>query len=144
LAYSSYVSVELRAEEGLRDRIVKQAKDKGVKVIVAFHDFEKTPSVDDIVKTLGECEAAGADVAKVAYMPKTRVDVVNVLAAQVSCGLSTPVIALSMGELGSISRVAGPALGGYLTFAAPSGENKTAPGQFSVDEMRQLAKMLWG
>ncbi|MBI5036181.1 type I 3-dehydroquinate dehydratase, partial [Candidatus Micrarchaeota archaeon] len=37
------VDVELATASGLRQKVEKKAKEKGVKVILSFHDFEGTP-----------------------------------------------------------------------------------------------------
>ncbi|MBD3388649.1 MAG: type I 3-dehydroquinate dehydratase [Candidatus Altiarchaeales archaeon] len=143
LEHADYVTVELRAEEKLRNQLIEEVKSAGVKVVIAFHDFEKTPPSDEIIALLKEEESAGADIAKVAFKPETRADVVEVLRAQASSGLKIPVIALSMGELGGLTRVVGPLLGGFITFAAVSHEKRTAPGQYTLDEMKALKEILW-
>jgi 3-dehydroquinate dehydratase I len=142
LEHADYVSVELKAFPELRDEVISAARKAKVKVIVAYHDFKATPPAKEIVKVLHAEEKAGADIAKVAYMPKSKADVATLLSAMAGCGLRIPVIALSMGELGSVSRIAGPMMGGYLTFAAPTKKKRAAPGQYTLDEMNAVRKVL--
>jgi len=144
LSLASYVSVELKTDPSLRDELILSARKASVKVIVAYHDFKSTPSVKEIIGVLGAEESCGADIAKVAFMPKTTEDVVNVLSAQTLCGLSIPVLALSMGKLGAWSRIVGPMLGGFASFAAPSNLTSTAEGQYTVSEMQAFKDALWG
>ncbi len=143
LSFVDYVTVELNMDAGLRDKLASEARAKSVKVVVANHDFEKTPSFHQIVEVLRREERAGADIAKVAYMPSSEDDVYAVLSAQLLSGIKIPAIALSMGELGRITRVVGPMLGGYLTFASTSHDSGTAPGQYTVDEMKSIKEALW-
>ena len=143
LEYADYVSVELKMEKRFQDALIMEAGRKGVKVIVCQHDFEKTPPAQEIIELLTKMESVGADIAKVAFQAKNRLDVVNVLGAQVAADLKIPVIALSMGPLGKASRVAGPMLGGYLMFAAPANGKSTASGQYTLDEMKQIRRLVW-
>jgi 3-dehydroquinate dehydratase I len=141
LEYADFVSVELRMRKGLRDGLVRAAKRRGVKVIIGYHDFKKTPSAKVIAGILERQEDAGADVAKVAFMPKCRADVVAVLAAQASANVRIPVVAISMGALGKVTRIAGPMMGGFIAFASVG--KGTAAGQFTVDEMARVGGVLW-
>jgi 3-dehydroquinate dehydratase type I len=143
LEYADYVSIELKTEPRFRDSFVVEAGRKGVKVIIAYHDFKGTPPRHEIVDILRKEEAACADIAKVAFKPRDYSDVLNVMKAQVTAGLKIPVIALSMGELGRVSRIISPMLGGYLTFAAPSADRKAAEGQYTLDEMREIRGLIW-
>ncbi|MFH0862591.1 MAG: type I 3-dehydroquinate dehydratase [Candidatus Altiarchaeota archaeon] len=138
MVHADYVSIELKTYSGLRDELVLAAQKAKAKAIIAYHDFKSTPPLEEIIKVLKAEARAGADIAKVAYMPRTAADVTAVLMAQASCGLRIPVIALSMGEKGSPSRIAAPMLGGYLTFAAPSAGKKAAAGQYTLDEMNTV------
>jgi len=63
--------------------------------------------------------------------------------AQVKADIGIPVIALSMGEFGKISRVACPALGGYLSFASARQGKQTADGQLTVSQMHMIKRILW-
>jgi len=138
LPYIQYITIELNTEEKLRDDLIKKAKDAKVKVIVAFHDFEKTPSLDEIKKILGKESDACADVAKVAFMPKNTQDVLNVIKATVESDSPSDVITLSMGELGKASRIVCPLLGSMLTYASASENKKAAAGQLTVRELKKV------
>lgn len=144
LPFIQYVTIELNTGAGLRDALVDKAKEKGVKVIVAYHDFEETPPLDEIKDTLKRELEAGADVAKVAFTPKNTGDVLAVLQATAEHTLSIPVITLSMGELGRASRIIGPLLGSHLTYAAAAGDKKAAPGQLTVDELKKILTTISG
>jgi len=139
LPYCRYVSVELRMESKLRQLLVKKAKKAGVKVIIASHDFSKTPRPEAIVKLIREEKKAGADIAKVAFMAKRREDVLALMQALSAGKKIIPVIALSMGEEGRISRVLAPYFGSFLTFAAASNGKASAPGQLTIEEVKRFS-----
>jgi 3-dehydroquinate dehydratase type I len=141
--YADYMSVELRCYPDMRDEIVSTCRKNKVKVVMTYHDFSCTPAKSEIVDILKAQQAAGADIAKVAFLPRDYVDVMNVLGAQLECGLKIPIIALSMGEIGRVSRIAGPMMGGYLTFAASKRDKGTACGQYSLDDMNSIRKLIW-
>lgn len=142
IKFSDYLSIELRTKEVLRDRIIDKAKERGVKVIVSYHDFERTPDKDEILKILKKEKEANADIAKIAFTPRSYEDVLRTMEVLSENKLEIPIIAISMGELGKISRVLGPLFGSYLTFASVSKEKYSAPGQLTVDELRKIFDIL--
>ena len=79
-----------------------------------------------------KCFELGAGVAKLAVKAVTRADVARVLALYDD---ERVVVALAMGELGVISRVAAPMLGAPFTFVAADAASATAPGQLTAEQM---------
>lgn len=134
------VDVEV-ARPGARD-LVGDAHAAGARVVASSHDFSGTPTEEELVARLGVMEASGADVAKIACTPHTPGDVLAVLSAQAWAvrGLRIPVIGISMGDLGGITRIAGSGLGCAATFATV-GES-SAPGQFDADRVRFALDLL--
>jgi 3-dehydroquinate dehydratase-1 len=49
-----------------------------------------------------------------------------------------PIIAVSMGDAGKISRVVAPLLGAYLTYASLRKGKESAPGQLSFEEVKRI------
>lgn len=131
------------ARPGARD-LVADAHAAGALVVASSHDFSGTPTEEELIARLADMEALGADVAKVACTPHTPDDVLAVLSAQAWAvrGLGIPVIGISMGDLGGITRIAGAALGCAATFATV-GES-SAPGQFDADRVRFVLDLLGG
>jgi len=99
------------------------------RVIVSSHDFEKTPAADDMVSLMRAMQATKPDLIKLAVMPKTGRDVLALLDAtdRIASSGSCPVITVSMGKEGRISRLAGGTFGSVMTFA--SHRDGSAPGQ---------------
>jgi len=135
-----YVSIEFKTEKILLDKIIESAKKKKIKVIISNHNFQETPKKEEILNILELEEKAGADIAKVAFMPKNYSDVLTVLSVLVDNDLKIPVIAISIGKLGKISRVIGLLMGSYLTFASVEKGRESAVGQMGVDEVREALK----
>lgn len=118
------------------------ASGTGCRVILSSHDFEKTPSTEEMVRRLKRMEELGADVAKLAVMPKNRQDVLNLLQATLTAEetLSVPVVTMSMGSMGVVSRICGSLTGSAMTFAS-AGE-ASAPGQIPVEQMTDILKKI--
>ena len=136
------LDIELFHEEEVVRRVIESAKEQNIAVLMSSHDFQKTPAKDEIVARLMQMERMGADLAKIAVMPKSREDVLTLLAASsiANTCMDIPVIAISMGNLGSISRVAGRVFGSAITFGA--GAKASAPGQLEAGKLKEILELL--
>lgn len=116
--------------------LVAEAKAGGYDVVGSCHDFTATPSAAQITQKLAQITAAGADITKVAYMPRTAQDVAALRhAAHDFAGAypHQPLIAISMGQLGAPSRTD---LANCLTFATIADGAASAPGQATIAYVR--------
>lgn len=117
-------------------RCFKAAKAAGIPIIASSHDFTSTPSLTGLLDRLDAMAAMGADVCKIAVMPRDAGDVLTLLEAtrRWSAGSSIPLISMSLGPLGVISRVSGQIFGSCATFAS-LGDAVSAPGQLPIPEL---------
>ena len=116
--------------------LVAEAKAGGYDVVGSCHDFTATPSAAQITQKLVQITADGADITKVAYMPRTAQDVAALRhAAHDFAGAypHQPLIAISMGQLGAPSRTD---LVNCLTFATIADGVASAPGQATIAYVR--------
>lgn len=136
------VDVELFNEEADVLRLIETAHKNNVKVVMSNHDFDKTPAKEEIVSRLIRMEALGADLPKIAVMPKSAGDVLTLLDATntVSEKANQPIITMSMAGTGVISRLAGEVFGSAMTFGAA--KKASAPGQIDVNELRHVLDLL--
>lgn len=111
-------------------------------LVLSFHDFQQTPSAQVLAQRFAQAEQMGADVAKVAVMPRSTEDVLALLSAtlQASRALDIPVVSMAMGGLGAVSRVCGASFGSALTFAV--GQSASAPGQMPIDDLSAALAVL--
>lgn len=132
------VDIELSCESC--HELIELAKSAGMKTIISYHNFEETPSKEDMSKKFKEMEELGGDIPKIAVMPKNFSDVLTLLetANEVS-EENSPIIAISMGNMGKISRIT-PQTGTALTFA--SCKTASAPGQIKAEKIDEYLKML--
>ena len=123
--------------------LIEEARTAGAAVVCSSHDFHKTPPRAELVSRMVAMQQAGADLPKVAVMPQSRTDVLELLAATAEMAdlhPETPVITMSMGALGAVSRLAGEAFGSAMTFANPG--QASAPGQVPLEVVNQVLDAL--
>ncbi len=111
-------------------------RENGVKLILSYHNFQQTPDAAELDRRFHDAERLGADIAKVAVMPNNLEDVLALLAAtlRAKATLRIPIMSMSMGGDGSLTRLFGWAFGSAITFAV--GESGSAPGQIAIEDMR--------
>lgn len=122
---------------------IKKMQEMGVHVIASHHDFEETPSPNVMNMLLEKMCIGGADIVKLAVMPKCHEDVLNLLAVTSNFCIENPdkpVITMSMGKLGSISRLCGETFGSCVTFGAHRAVS--APGQFKMEWLSEVIDVL--
>lgn len=122
--------------------LVALAHQQGVKVIMCNHDFDVTPAQSEIVKRLTMMEEKGADIAKIAVMPNSAKDVLTLLAAteERHNQAEIPLITMSMGQLGMVSRLCGEVFGSSASFGAA--DQGSAPGQAPVGQLQEVLALL--
>ena len=118
------------------DKLIKELQELGAKVIVSSHDFKKTLPKDEIIKRLCRMQELGADIVKMAVMPQSAKDVLELLAATEEMNrlhAKQTIVTMSMSGQGVISRLAGELIGSALTFG--SAGKASASGQIDVGEL---------
>ncbi|MFL9575946.1 type I 3-dehydroquinate dehydratase [Acinetobacter baumannii] len=136
--FMDWLDVEMFRDQKVVSEIVQKAHQKKVLVVMSNHDFQKTPSQDEIEKRLLKQDQMGADVLKIAVMPKSKQDVFTLMNAtlKVSQKTTKPLLTMSMGQLGTISRVATANMGGSYSFGMIG--QASAPGQIDVTKLKQI------
>ena len=118
------------------DSLIEELKELGSKVIVSSHDFNKTPQKNEMRRRLCEMQKMGADIVKLAVMPQSVKDVLELLAATEEMNrlyAKQPIVTMSMAGQGVISRLAGELVGSAMTFGTAG--KASASGQIDVKEL---------
>ena len=137
------IDVEVFSGDDAVKNIIQTAHAHGVKVIASNHDFEGTPAREELVARLCKMQDLGADILKIAVMPQTRSDVLTLLSVteeMSSRHTSRPVITMSMGRTGTLSRLCGEVFGSAVTFA--SFGKVSAPGQIAIEDLKAGLRLL--
>jgi 3-dehydroquinate dehydratase-1 len=119
------------------------AREHTVRVILSFHDLQATPGHDVLVATISDMVGQGADIAKIACMPREPGDVLRLLEVTLTARRMFPAIPLctmSIGNLGVLTRAAGFLFGSDMSFAV--GTAASAPGQIPIAELRAMIEAL--
>lgn len=137
------IDVEVFTGDEIVKEIIAGAHANGVKVVASNHDFDKTPDKDDIVGRLRKMQLLGADIPKIAVMPRNKRDVLTLLAATEEMATDyadRPIITMSMGGTGFISRVCGEVFGSSCTFGAVG--KVSAPGQMNAVDLDTVLNLI--
>lgn len=132
------IDFEMSNDAAHIDVVRKTARVNDIKLILSFHNFSFTPALETLEQRFLQAEQLGADIAKVAVMPRNAEDVLTLLGATLSASqkLTIPLISIAMGPHGSLTRLFGWAFGSALTFA--TGAASSAPGQMPIEDLNTV------
>ena len=137
------LDVELFMDDICVQETIKAAHEKAIKIVMCNHDFDKTPTKEEIVSRLCKMQEKNADICKIAVMPQSSDDVLRLLEATNEMNdkhADRPIVTMSMGQLGMVSRMCGEVFGSAMTFGAA--KKASAPGQVPVAELRKILRTL--
>jgi len=110
----------------------------GAALLVSFHDFTRTKSLDQAARRI---EAFEPDFVKVVSTARTLADNLTVLRLIENLSLRAQVVGIAMGEEGLVSRILGPRAGATFTFASSGDGVETAPGQVTAHTLVDLYRI---
>ncbi|UCE57192.1 MAG: type I 3-dehydroquinate dehydratase [Desulfobacterales bacterium] len=138
------VDIELCNDTAFITAILETAELSGIKVILSFHDFEKTSEEVVIIDRLIRAQDLGAHIAKAAVMPNNHRDIIVLLNTTIKAkaeALQIPIVKMSMGKLGIVTRIVGGLFGSDITFAI--GKISSSPGQIPIGELRKAMAIIY-
>lgn len=133
------IDVEIFSGDEVVKENIANIHEANVFVVGSNHDFFKTPNKEDIVSRLCKMQDMGADIPKIAVMPTCTEDVLTLLSATNEMNTKyadCPIITMSMGPMGVISRLSGEVFGSSMTFGAVG--QVSAPGQIPVEQLANV------
>ena len=136
-----FLDLELAAEAAWR-REVRERRGR-TKLILSWHDFSGTPETSQLEAVLEKMLAEEAEILKLvtyARQPEDNLRVLSLIPKARAAGRE--IIAFCMGPLGKWSRLVAPFLGSYLTFAPFTKKGASAPGQLTVNDVKDLWRTL--
>ncbi|MBO6150794.1 MAG: type I 3-dehydroquinate dehydratase [Clostridium sp.] len=137
------IDIELSRGDDFMKDMVARAHDRGIAVVASCHAFRNTPPKEELVETMRRMQVLGADIAKYAVMPNSPRDVIELLDATLTMQEKyddTPLITMSMGKPGIVSRLCGEVFGSCLTFGTAGASS--APGQIPADQLKHILDIL--
>ena len=109
--------------------------------ILSVHELEKTPPLDKLKEIVRRQLEAGADICKVVTTAQSFGDNLTVLQL-ITEYPGIKIVSFAMGASGITGRILSPLLGGYLTYASLSEGKESAPGQVTVNQLRNIYRMM--
>ena len=109
--------------------------------IVSYHDFNGTPSLDELRYILVRMNDAGADICKLVTTARSFEDNAKILKLAHEFR-ERSLICFAMGAEGRLSRVLSPLAGAWLAFASVEAGNESASGQITAAELRNIYGMI--
>lgn len=128
---AAYEYLDLELNSPLLDELER----KNSKLIISYHNFSKTPDLDQLQAIVAQAQAKKADLIKIATMANQATDLQVLAKLLINHTVPKQLIVIGMGELGKPSRVLFPYLGSFLTYAVFN--NKIASGQLSLSEIQK-------
>jgi 3-dehydroquinate dehydratase-1 len=132
---ATYVDIEYEAPMDYKNDLIDFAHKHQCDVIISYHNYDRTPELDELEKIVQSCYAQGADLAKIATHVNMNRDNSKILSLYKAPGR---LVAIGMGDLGRISRIIAPFLGAEFTYASVDDGSATAPGQISYERLNQF------
>lgn len=135
------VDIEYISGQAILDEIISLSHENNIYTIVSNHDFEKTPDKNEILNTLNKIKSTNADIIKIAFMPKSKLDVLDQLEASIKFDKEDKLlISISMGDVGKITRIFPEFAGSCITFAKTV--NNSALGQIDQKDLFDIRNIL--
>lgn len=136
------LDLELFRKTSKLKEIIAEAHENNIYIIMSNHDFDKTPETSELERRLTLMKTYGADIAKIAVMPNSARDVLNLLLAtdNIKYKLNCPLITMAMGDLGKVTRISGEVFGSCLTFGTVG--DASAPGQIESTNLKGILNTL--
>lgn len=134
-----YVDVELSTMKAHEFK-----RNTKTKLIISYHNFVETPSYWDVQSIINTMNEFKPDIIKIATMMKEEYESVKIYRLLTNKPHEEERIVIGMGEKGKMTRIIGPILGSYLTYASTE-FGETAEGQIELVMLRDIyAIMLKG
>jgi len=135
-----FVDFDFEIIQDLRVRkLLNVARDAGFKIMYSWHDFEKTPDREFLMKKRNEISEAGPDAIKMVCMGNNMEDAGVILYAYRNFKNIT---AFCLGEECCETRITAIKWGLGISYAHPDGAESTAPGQFSYSDMLAFGEIM--
>jgi 3-dehydroquinate dehydratase-1 len=138
LPHCNLVDVEL-SNLSRFSAFIEQAESEGKEIIFSFHDFGKTPPLEELQGMLDGCRLRKNQIFKVATNVGQWSDV-ETLIHLIERNPAARVAAMGIGKFGKLSRLVLARLGSCLTYGSIG--DSVVPGQWPVSELARLLSEL--
>ncbi|MFW9987061.1 MAG: type I 3-dehydroquinate dehydratase [Candidatus Odinarchaeota archaeon] len=148
-AKPEYIDIEMSTEEIFLYDFITLASQNGINLICSYHNFEKTDNLEDTINLISNFNDKLVQNASLISDTDSKIIIKVISTAQTFKDNIIPLklckhftnfprklISFCMGETGIFSRIMCVTVGSFFTYATI--EEKTAPGQLPIDQMREI------
>lgn len=142
---AGFVDMESNTDDVFRELLLEKIhlQNNRSQLIISYHDFKGTPSYKSLKDIFHGCLDKRGNIIKIVTLANKMEDNLNILKILLYAKrMNKKIIAHCMGETGKISRVMAPFFGSFMTFASLEKGNESAPGQFRINEMSEMLRIL--
>jgi 3-dehydroquinate dehydratase type I len=122
------------------EKVVRDIKGRA-DCLISYHNVKETPPPGELRDIIERQLELGAGICKAVTTARSLADNIAVLRL-IKDFPKVKVVAFAMGEVGQISRVLAPLVGGYFTYASIEAGGESAPGQLPIGDLRKIYGML--
>lgn len=138
---TSYVDIGIDTPPKLLKQLIRNKKK--TKIIISYHNFQKTPSIKRMLEIAKKAYRLGADIAKISVYAQKIEDNLKIFElTQRICSKKKKIISICMGPEGKISRIVCPMLGSYLMYVPIEDSKKSAEGQITLNNLKRIKTIL--
>jgi len=133
-------AVDIELKSPILPEVVKYAKKNKKKVIISWHNLKMTPNEKTLNDILSRAKRSGAHLVKIAAKANKAEDFKRLMKFTIE-NRSKNIITISLGDIGSLSRIIFPGLGSLVTYAyidKPSGL-----GQIPLNDLRDHLRIYY-
>ncbi len=134
--FADILDIELTSEKINKD-VINLTKKHEKLSLVSYHDFEKTPPEEEIQEIIDRANSLNPDIIKYAFNVRTFEDVGRIMSITHK-NRDKKLVAIGMGELGKITRVAGYFFGSLISYTFIG--KSFAPGQIEAEKLIEEMK----
>ena len=137
-ALNNLSAVDVEYGSDLMIKVSELAQTLKKSVVVSYHDFDKTPTFDEL-KEIACKSSQHASLVKISAMAKTGQDVIT-LQRLLECDFGVPLCVIGMGSAATKTRITFPTMGSCLTYGYL--DIPSAPGQLSARALNEQLRSI--
>lgn len=135
---NKFIDIDINSNADFFERLSKKIENRGAKLIVSYHNFDRTPEPAELESIVNKLLKKG-HIAKLVTMANSTGDAVKVMNLYKKFD-SSKLLAFCMGEFGKFTRRLSTELGSPWSYTALDAYSATAPGQFTFEELNEISK----
>lgn len=128
-------AIDLDLSSSILKPVIAAARRNKNTVILSHHNFKKTPNDATLTDIVKKAHGLGADIIKIAVRANDEGDVVRLLEFTLA-HRGKNLVTISMGSIGSVSRLLFPLAGSVMTYTSVTPSDGQIPPQRLIEDLR--------